>query len=83
MSYSDIDGSDPQSAPSDFNYWNLNYGDLVDVAYLAQPVTSITLTAAPGTQVRLFGFDMAGWPNMNRTLDSLRVTNESNTVFSR
>ena len=50
-------------------YWNLDYGDLIDVAYAPEPsgyYAEITLTADPGWEVVLNSFDLAGFDRLDR-----------------
>jgi hypothetical protein len=57
----------------DMHYWNLNYGDLVDVAWAdggdCCAVADITFTVHPGYSFQLLDMDTASWPNTDRTTD--------------
>jgi hypothetical protein len=46
-------------------FWNLNYADLVDVAY-ASSVGQAIFTVAAGKTLTLDSVDVGGWPNVNR-----------------
>ena len=60
-----------------------NYGDLVNIiANQNTNFTRIVLTADPGFDVVLYGFDLAGWPNFNYTLSHLSVTSGPSVLFS-
>lgn len=67
---------------ANLDFWNHNYGDLSNVAFSVQngAVAEITFVPAEGYGVRLVSFDMAGWPNLDRTNSILRLVDAKQTV---
>lgn len=67
--------------------WTTDYGDLVNVLENEDDGDNrltITMTADPGFGVRLFGFDLGGWPNANYTIPNLFVRDGMGTnLFSQ
>ena len=67
------------------DWWDTNYGDLVNVAFPAQSngaYGEIELTAAPGWRVRLNSFDEAGWPQADHPGQIVNVVDgTSNTIL--
>jgi hypothetical protein len=63
--------------------WPDRYGDLVDVLFVfpETEVFSVTLTADAGFQVLLYDFDMAGFPQVDYTIDSVQVQDETATLL--
>jgi len=66
---------------AEISTWDNDFGDLFHVVY-AEGDTSTTffemdLTADPGFQVKLNSFDMAAWPHIDYTINSVRVLNEN------
>jgi hypothetical protein len=66
--------------------WTTDYGDLVNVLENELDFDdrlTITLTADPGYLVRLYSFDLAGWPNADYTLNNVFVKDAANAnLFS-
>jgi hypothetical protein len=67
--------------------WNDSYGDLTRVLENEPDENTtlmVTFTADPLIDVLLFGFDLAGWPNADYTISSVRVRDLStnNLLFS-
>lgn len=64
--------------------WQLDYGDLVNVAFGLQGATrlQVDLRADPGFEVVLHGFDLAGWPNADYTIGALRVLDGTSPLFT-
>jgi len=60
--------------------WPTSYGDLTNVLFTAG-FFSLTLTAEPGFNVLLYDFDMAGWPFIDYTINSVQVLDESGTLL--
>jgi hypothetical protein len=54
------------------SHWNLNYANLVDVAYSIGQSGEARYTVAPGKTLTLDSVDVGGWPNVNRA-SSVRV----------
>jgi hypothetical protein len=67
--------------------WTTDYGDLVNVLENendGEDRMTITLTADPGFLVRLYSFDLAGWPNSDYTLRNVFVKDAANNnLFSQ
>jgi len=67
------------------DWWDTNYGDLVNVAFPAQSngaYGEIELTAAPGWRVRLNSFDEGGYSQTDHTGQRVTVTDgTSNTIL--
>lgn len=65
--------------------WQDGYGDLVNVLFAntASDFLLVRLTADPGYQVGLFGFDLAGWPNADYLIDSISVFGDAALLFSQ
>ncbi len=62
--------ADNSIATHDLEYWNTNYGDLLDVAFTPHnggTYGEVVLTPAPGFGVRLLSFDVAGYSVANHT----------------
>lgn len=70
------------------NLWQAGYGDLVNVVFAEGPGTGgapqldIVLTAAPGFAVDLYGFDLAGFANLDYTIAGVDVLSGTATLFS-
>jgi hypothetical protein len=64
---------------SDFSGWPISYSDLVNVIYphSSPKVVDVKFTADPGFNVALHSFQMAGWPNADYTINSVKVLNEA------
>jgi hypothetical protein len=68
--------SDDSLLSSNLRYWNVQYGDLVDVAYpSSHPCCygEIVLLPAPGWTVRLNSFDLGGWAITDHSGQTVRV----------
>jgi hypothetical protein len=65
--------------------WQDRYGDLVNVLFAnnASDFLAVRLTADPGYQVGLFGFDMAGWPNADFLIGGISVIGGAAVLFSQ
>jgi hypothetical protein len=65
--------------------WRDGYGDLgnVLIANNASNFLTVRLSADPGYQVGLLGFDLAGWPNADYVIDGIHVTGDSALLFSQ
>lgn len=69
------------------NLWQTGYGDLVNVIFpegpgtAGAPMLSVRLTAAPGYEVDLYGFDLAGF-GVDYVIASVSVFAEGTTLFS-
>lgn len=61
-------------------FWNSSYGDLSNVVY-SGGLIDITFTADPSYLVALHGFDLAGWPDTDYQINSVRVLNEDGEVL--
>jgi hypothetical protein len=65
--------------------WDNDFGDLFHVVYAEGDTTASTfemdLTADPGFKVILNSFDMAAWPHVDYTINSVTVLNESNVAL--
>ena len=59
------------------------YGDLLHVLAAKQEpsVMELTLTADPGFNVRLHGFELAGWPQRNYQINGVEILNEQDKVL--
>lgn len=64
-------------------FWNLTYGDLSKVAFASSNgyAAEISLVPAAGYGIRLLSFDMAGWPNQDRTNTLMRLTDGSGNIL--
>lgn len=70
---------------SDIALWDSNYGDLERIAYPDNDgagLLEITLTADPGYQVNLHGFDVAGWNRADYTIDLVEVEGDAGILFT-
>lgn len=62
--------------------WSTGYGNLTNLVYVRSPgPLEITLTADPGFEVRLQGFDLGAWFQTNLILGSLRVVDLGGAVL--
>jgi hypothetical protein len=79
------DGTSNTIVFNQLDWWDTNYGDLVNIAFPAQnggAYGQITLTAAPGWRVRLNSFDEAGYSQSDHTGQTVSVTDgTSNTIL--
>jgi len=76
----------PQPGETLFNnldFWDVQYGNLVNVAYPVNPVSTgeISFIAAPGFNVSLNSFDVAGWPCVNHLSQPLRFLDGAYNVL--
>jgi len=68
--------------------WQTGYGDLVNVVFSDGPGTagapqlSVVLSAAPGTVVDLYGFELGGFSNADLTIAGVEVIAGATTLFS-
>ena len=75
-----VDYGDPNNA----RLWDDDYGNLTDVIYregFGDDPLEVTLTADDGYFTALHGFDLAGWNQSDRLIDSIEVVNESGEVL--
>jgi len=65
--------------------WQDRYGDLVNVLFAnnASGFLAVRLTADPGYQVGLLGFDLAGWPNADFLIRSISVMSGAAVLLSQ
>jgi hypothetical protein len=62
--------------------WSADYGDLSHIVFAQEPkVFEMDLVADPGYKVTLSSFDMASWPHLNYTINSVQVLNQNSTVL--
>ncbi|MEN0019615.1 MAG: hypothetical protein AAF747_01890 [Planctomycetota bacterium] len=64
--------------------WADQFGDLTNIAYGTENAQQllVTLTADAGWLVDLRGFDIAGWPVVDYTINSVEVLANGSAVFS-
>lgn len=65
--------------------WSLSFGDLTNVVF-GQPGSGfmeVVLTAEPGTEVALYGFDLAGYPARDVSINGVEILGPSSTLFSQ
>jgi uncharacterized protein (TIGR03382 family) len=60
--------------------WTTPFGDLTNIIYAPQSSGElrVTLTADDGWFVDLRGFDLAGWPNTDYTINGVRILTDGN-----
>ncbi len=65
--------------------WEDGYGDLVNVLFANNNsgFLAVRLTADAGFLVGLYGFDVAGWPNADYTIDAVRVLSGASVLFEQ
>jgi hypothetical protein len=65
--------------------WQDGYGDLTNVVFGNQNTNSLNvrLTADAGFSALLYGFDLAGWPNADYTINAVRVLGGGATLFEQ
>ncbi|MGF1640354.1 MAG: hypothetical protein ACFCUO_05345 [Rhodospirillales bacterium] len=66
--------------------WTTDYGDLVNVMFVlanSGGEMAIRLTADPGFEVLLYGFDLGGWPRTDYTIDGVSVIADGTTLDAR
>lgn len=63
--------------------WNADFGDLEGVIEAETEPSGLqfTLTAAGGNVVELYGFDMAGWPQADYTINAVRVRDGDDQIL--
>lgn len=76
-------GSATQGNPA-AGLWGTAYGDLTNVVLGNQGsgTLNVRLIADTGFDVRLFGFDLAGWPNSDWTVARVEVLSGATSLFS-
>lgn len=64
--------------------WQESYGDLVNVLFAnnASGFLAVRLTADPGYQVGLLGFDLGGWPRADYLISSISVMGDAALLFA-
>lgn len=74
----------PVVRTSNVALWEGGYGTLQNVLFPGERtrMLQIELQAAPGVDVLLYGFDLAGWFQRDYTIDAVRVGNTSQVLFS-
>jgi hypothetical protein len=80
--YRSFSPGNPSSATAYLLLWNTGYGDLTKVAFPSSNglIGEISLIPAAGYGVRLLSFDMAGWPNADRTNSVMRIVDGDGKV---
>jgi len=65
--------------------WGDDYGDLVNVLFGNNTSTwlGVALTADPGYEVLLYGFDLAGWPRADYLISAVRVFGDATLLFEQ
>lgn len=65
--------------------WDDGYGDLVNVLFgnNFSQMLNMTLTADPGFEVLLYGFDLAGWPQTDYVVEAVRVFGDTVLLFEQ
>ena len=65
--------------------WDNGYGDLSNIVWVDNGgAFELTLSGQGGAFVQLYGFDMAGWPNADYTINSVSVSDGGGgTLFSQ
>ena len=68
---------------NNLDWWNFNYGDLVNVAYPVDPVSAgeISFVPEPGWAVRINSFDLAGWPDVDMPNQPLLILDGAYNVL--
>ena len=62
--------------------WGNDYGDLTHVVFALEPkLFQMRLVADPGYQVILNSFDMAAWPHLDYTINSVQVIDDNGSVL--
>ncbi len=71
--------------PEAVQMWLLSYGDLSNVIFglPGSEQLNILFTADPGYTVELYGFDLAGWPNHDYTINRVEVLEGVTSLFSQ
>jgi hypothetical protein len=71
--------------PEAVQMWTIGYGDLSNVIFGLQgsEQLNILFTADPGYTVELYGFDLAGWPNQDYTINRVEVLEGVTSLFSQ
>ena len=75
-------------AGTPLSLWDSAYGDLENVLFanalpgVSGPLSlNLRLSAEPGYRVRLYGFDLGGWPNADYLIDAVRIANGGGDVL--
>jgi hypothetical protein len=65
-------------------HWDASFGDLTNVVYAPESggELRIAMAADAGWQVQLHGFDVAGWPSADYTINGVRVEVDGSVAFS-
>ncbi|HEY0947708.1 MAG TPA: PEP-CTERM sorting domain-containing protein [Opitutaceae bacterium] len=82
IGYATRSASTGELIAANLDFWNRNYGDLTNIAFATEngAVAEITFVPAEGYGVRLVSFDLAGWPNLDRTSSILRLVDANQKV---
>lgn len=75
LEYRTLSPGDGTTIEEHVEYWDLQYGDLADVAFpsVNGNLAEISFVADPGWLVRLNDFDIAGWPNQTQSEQTVRI----------
>ncbi|MEM7754073.1 MAG: hypothetical protein AAF297_00385 [Planctomycetota bacterium] len=65
-------------------HWGPSYGDLENIVYgpAGGQEVRVAMSADDGWLVELHGFDVAGWPNADYTINEVRVEVDGQVAFS-
>lgn len=80
----DYSGATP-AATAALTRWSADYGDLVNVLENeddGDTLLRVLFSADAGYMVKLFSFDLAGWPDSDYTIRGLTVTSGDFTLYS-
>ena len=74
----------PVLRTSNVALWQGGYGTLENVLFPGERTGALQIEfqAAPGVDVLLYGFDLAGWPQRDYRIDAVRVGTASEVLFS-
>lgn len=74
------------AAGANLTRWTTSYGDLVNILENeddGDTLLQVKFTAQNGKQIRLYGFDLAGWPTTDYTIPNVSVQGAANNLFSQ
>lgn len=81
----DIAGGGATATDPQARLWALSFGDLRNVVFgeAASQVLTVRLTAEPGFEAALYGFDLAGYPQRDWTIASVQVWAGASLLFEQ
>ena len=83
VEYRTVNATDGSTISNNLDYWNNQYGNLIDVAFPIQDGTlgEISLTPDTGYFVKLNSFDLAGYPGFTQPNQTVRILDKNFNIL--